>query len=70
MSVQIGDRVEIERLRSTHGSILKRRGRGAVVERVRGRVVWTGPRFATVELDAGYRESFWYDELRRVGTAS
>ncbi len=70
MSVQIGDRVEIERLRSTHGRILKRRGHGAVVERVRGRVVWTGPRFATVELDAGYRESFWYDELRRVGRAS
>lgn len=70
MSVQIGDRVEIERLRSTHGRILKRRGRGAVVERVRGRVVWTGPRFAVVELEYGYRESFGYEELRRVGKAS
>ena len=70
MSVQIGDRVEIERLRSTHGRILKRREREAVVERVRGRVVWTGPRFATVELEYGYRESFGYEELRRVGKAS
>jgi len=25
-----------------------------------------GPRFATVELDAGYRESFGYDELRLI----
>lgn len=69
MTVRIGDRVEIERLRSTHGRILKRREREAVVERVRGRVVWTGPRFAVVELDCGYRESFPYDELRVVRRA-
>jgi len=70
VSVQIGDRVEIERLRSTRGRILKRREREAVVERIRGRVVWAGPRFATVELECGYRESFGYEELRRVGKAS
>jgi len=69
VSVQIGDRVEIERLRSTHGRILKRRERAAMVERVRGRVVWAGPRFAVVELEYGYRESFGYEELRVVRRA-
>ena len=69
MTVQIDDRVEIERLRSTRGRILKRREREAVVERVWGRVVWAGPRFATVELEYGYRESFGYEELRVVRRA-
>ena len=69
MSVQIGDRVEIERLRSTHGRILKRRERGTVVERVRGRVVWTGPKFCVVQLDVGYRETFGCEELRVVRRA-
>jgi len=69
VSIQIGDRVEIAQIRSQWGRRLQRMERGARVERMRGRVVWTGPRFATVELDAGYRESFGYEELRVVKRA-
>lgn len=68
MTINVGDRVEITQIRSQWGRRLQRMERGARVERMRGRVVWTGPRFAVVELDAGYRESFWYDEFRLVGS--
>ena len=69
MSVQIGDRVEITQIRSQWGRRLQRMERGARVKRMRGRVVWTGPRFAVVGLDCGYRESFGYEELRVVRRA-
>jgi len=58
MTVQIGDRVEITQIRPQWGRRLQRMERVVRVERMRGRVVWTGPRFAVVELDCGYRESF------------
>lgn len=70
MSVQIGDRVEVTVHLTAMGKRTDRRDVRTTRQRMRGRVVWTGPRFATVELDAGYRESFGYDELRRVGRAS
>lgn len=67
MSVQIGDRVEVTVHVTGWGKRAHGQGR-KLAQRMRGRVIWTGPRFATVELDAGYRESFWYDEIRLVGS--
>jgi len=70
MMINVGDRVEITQIRSHWGKLLQRMERGARVERMRGRVVWTGPRFAVVELErGGYRESFGYEELRVVKRA-
>ena len=69
MTVRIGDRVEITQIRPQWGRRPQRMERVVRVERMRGRVVWTGPRFAVVELEYGYRESFAYDELRVVRRA-
>lgn len=69
MTVQIGDRVEVVVHRTVWGKRTDRRDVRTTRQRMRGRVVWVGPRFATVELDCGYRESFPYDELRVVRRA-
>ena len=68
MSVQIGDRVEVTAHVTGWGKRARGQGR-KLAQRMRGRVIWTGPRFATVELDAGYRETFGYEELRVVRRA-
>jgi len=70
MTINAGDRVEVTVHLTAMGKRTDRRDVRMTQQRLRGRVVWTGPRFATVELDAGYRESFGYEELRRVGKAS
>jgi len=69
VSVQIGDRVEVVVHLAAMGKRTDRRDVRTTRQRMRGRVMWTGPRFATVELDAGYRETFGYEELRVVRRA-
>ena len=70
MSVQIGDRVEVVVHLTAWGKCTDWRDARTTQQRLRGRVVWTGPRFAVVELErGGYRESFGYEELRVVKRA-
>lgn len=69
MAVKVGDHVEITQIRPLQDRRSRRTERVVQVGRMRGRVVWTGPRFAVVELEYGYRESFPYDELRVVPRA-
>ena len=66
MTPQIGDRVEVTVHVTGWGKRAHGQGR-KLAQRMRGRVVWAGQRFASVELECGYRESFGYEELRRVG---
>lgn len=56
MPWQLGDWVRVTRVA----------GRPKEKKDVVGRIVYIGRRYAVVELEQGYRESFWLEELRPI----
>mgnify|MGYP001397561277 CR=1 FL=1 len=70
MTPQVGNRVEVGRILSVYGYPVDKPNRETTKAVARGRVVWVGPKFVTVEFDVGYRECFGHDEVRVVGRAS
>jgi hypothetical protein len=56
MQWQVGDWVRVTRVQ----------GRSKEKRDVEGRIVYIGRRYAVVELEQGYRESFWLEELRPI----
>jgi len=69
LEIDVGDIVEVVRHRSTRGTISPRGGSGgnySVLETLRGRVVYVGPKFITIRTKWGYCESFEPEQVVKV----